>query len=418
MIEPLYIPESQLQESLLLRRVCHYVETFAQLWRESAHTLPDLGDTIGFWDKRKREKHFKKFMQQAGAMSKQHHQFLKQPGLQDQIFNHVHHFLTNAVGMSAEQLDLLMSEEFKNSTKEFVAMARKFDASLSPADLFQACRNVWIMNGLQLLLGLKVEFTPAICAYSLLYPYTDNYLDDISVSQIEKISFNERFCNRLKGEFVQPRNSHEKSIFALVEIIEMQFNRAVYPEVFDSLIAIQKAQAKSVLLIHDHRSISDQDILEICLEKGGASVVADGYLVAGNLTEDQERFLFGYGAYLQFLDDVQDVREDAANGQKTVYSIVPGSMPLDGAANQTFVFGEKVIDLYPGGQKKPAQAYIDIMRTSIRLMLIEAICFAEDSFSPLFLSAIEKKSPFRFKILKKLKRQHEPYYMSMFGKAV
>lgn len=57
-------------------------------------------------------------------------------------------------------------------------------------------------------------------------------------------------------------------------------------------------------LIHSNKPLSELETLTVYLAKGGASVLADGYLVAGKLTKDQEYFLFGYGAYLQLLDDI------------------------------------------------------------------------------------------------------------------
>ena len=176
MIEPVLLAQQKNDLSALEQRINKYNRFFARQWRSALQQAPVSGTAIGYWEKRRREKHFKMFINQATTLSRQREQFLAQPEKQEQIFSAVQNFLSKAVGMSAQHLALLMSADFKNSTTEFVNMAREFDAGLSPADLFQACRNVWIMNGLQLLLGLEVKFSPAICAYSLLYPYTDNYL--------------------------------------------------------------------------------------------------------------------------------------------------------------------------------------------------------------------------------------------------
>ena len=53
--------------------------------------------------------------------------------------------------------------------------ARKFDDDLPIGDIMQAMRNVWISNALQLLFGKEVYYSKANFAYSMLYPYTDNY---------------------------------------------------------------------------------------------------------------------------------------------------------------------------------------------------------------------------------------------------
>jgi hypothetical protein len=102
-------------------------------------------------------------------------------------------------------------------------------------------------------------------------------------------------------------------------MIESQYSQTEFPDVFQSLLDIHTAQTDSLKLIHQKDLLSEKEIISICLNKGGASVLADGFLVAGKLTDEQRHFLFGYGAYLQLLDDVQDVREDWDSGLMTVF---------------------------------------------------------------------------------------------------
>ena len=61
-------------------------------------------------------------------------------------------------------------------------------------------RNVWIINILQRLKGVDITLSNAIFGYSMLYPYTDNYLDDVNISKEEKVEFNQRLYRRLLGE--------------------------------------------------------------------------------------------------------------------------------------------------------------------------------------------------------------------------
>ena len=48
--------------------------------------------------------------------------------------------------------------------------------------------------------------TSSILGYSLLYPYSDNYLDRADISAEEKLRFSERFRDRLRGEGSQPQD--------------------------------------------------------------------------------------------------------------------------------------------------------------------------------------------------------------------
>ncbi|NLG27821.1 MAG: hypothetical protein GX557_07900 [Chloroflexi bacterium] len=228
-------------------------------------------------------------------------------------------FAHEALGFEAAQLATL-ERGFMPALAAFAEAARRFDPTLSGADIFQAGRNVSILNSLQLMLGLPVALTPSITAYSLLYPYTDNYLDDPAIPATTKVAFNGRLRRRLQGEALQPANAHEQAVWALVAMIEGQYPRDACPAVYASLLAIQRAQERSVALLREPVSPYEVDVLGITLEKGGASVLADGYLVAGTLSPAQEELLFGWGAFLQLADDLQDVNSDAHDGLATVFA--------------------------------------------------------------------------------------------------
>src|SRR5262249_38831668 len=157
------------------------------------------------------------------------------------------------------------------------------------------------------LFGRAMRLTPSIFAYSMLYPYTDNYLDDPSVSAETKRGFSVRFGRRLSGDRLEPANRHEGFIWGLVALIEEEDSRSEYPQVFDSLIQIHSAQEKSIRLLRKAGAAGDVDVLRLSFEKGGTSVLADGYLAGGTLTSDQRRFVFYWGILLQLADDLQDV---------------------------------------------------------------------------------------------------------------
>jgi hypothetical protein len=416
MAQQLFMPVEIFRGTPLFHQVEKLVDKFARLWRDcSADELP-LTKIYTPAEQQTRETHLDLFIQSLEYEQQKSARF-EAVEMQERIFAHVHTFFKCALGFQPTEVDLILDLGFKESTKKFLRLARQFDGALSAADIFQACRNVWIMNGLQLMLGLKVRLTPAIFAYSMLYPYTDNYLDDAAISKEEKIAFNNRFAQRLAEQTVEPANEHERIVFSLIDRIEGDFDRTRFPLLFESLLAIHQAQTKSVLLLGS-AELSNADVLRISLEKGGASVLADGYLVAGKLTDEQASFMFGYGAYLQLLDDLQDVHEDERNGQRSIYTLAAKKTPLDLITAQTFDFGEQVLAGQQGFSGHAVKGYTGLMRTSIQLMLLEAIGFAEKYFTPVFMRKTEKYSPFRFSHLQALKKRHAPYYMSMFGKLI
>ncbi len=302
-------------------------------------------------------------------------------------------------------LEALPTARFSEAVAEFVRLARAFDPALSLDDIFQAGRNAWTMNGLQWLMGLPVAVTPAVVAYSLLYPYTDNLLDDPALSRESKAHFNARFRRRLAGEAVTPASGHEQKIFDLVGLIEGQFARPAFPQVFDSLLAIHQAQGQSLKLMRPGAAPYELDVLGVNFAKGGASVLADGYLVAGTLSRTQAEFLYGYGAFVQLVDDLEDVPSDFAAGRLSFYSLAAGRWPLDRLADRTFHFGRQVLahlaDLNPS-LPAPVQTLI---RTGANLLLVDIVNQTGRYYSRGYLRTLEAHAPFRFAVLNRQRRR-------------
>ena len=326
------------------------------------------------------------------------------------FFENTRVFLRDGLDFTDAQLEMMFSDELIAVTRKFVRQAREFDPNLSFHDIFQACRNLWIMNGLQLIMGYPVQITPSLFAYSMLYPYTDNLIDDPLISNFEKMNFSDRFRKRLSGDNPVASNQTEYAVFRLVGLIEEQYSREDFPEVFESLLAIHDAQTKSVELIQNRDGISDQEVLKICLAKGGASVLADGYLVSGKLTDDQKNFLFGYGAYLQLLDDIQDVGEDHKAGLLTVFSKEVFKFPLDEKLNKTYWFGEKVMQSLEFFDGQHLELFKSLMRKSMDLFIIEAIAQNPEAYSPKYVTDFESFAPFHFSFIRKRKEQFTPYH--------
>lgn len=385
-----------------------YLSEYAVFWEISKQDFPIIHSKFSLNDKLIREKTLDRYIESAKIINQRKFDRKKfTENNEHQFYANTRTFLLNGLDFTEKQLQLIFSDELTAVTRLFVSQARQFDPALTFHDIFQACRNMWIMNGLQIVLGLRVRLTPSVLAYSLLYPYTDNLIDDPAIPAVDKLIFSNNFYQRLAGQYPKPNNETEQKIFSLVAMIEEEFPRSAYPKVYESLIAIHKAQTQSMHLIHSVDSLSETEMLQIELAKGGASVLADGYLVAGHLDKNQELFLFGYGAYLQLLDDIQDVDEDLAAGLNTIFSKSVGM--LDDKVNKTYWFGEQVMQSlkFFGGQH--AELFQSLMRKSMDLFIIEAIAQNRDFYSKKYVTRMEDHSPFSFSYIQKQKKQFSPY---------
>jgi hypothetical protein len=393
-----------------------YISHFEKLWEKSPVSLPEFDRNYSVEEQTVREANFNRFQEKIkGYRSRKNIKVLKDSDPGQSFFPVFRAFLENVFDFEPDQLEIILSEDFKNVSKDFFYKARRFAPELSPENIYQGMRNVWIMNGLQLMMGLPVEITPSVFAYSMIYPYSDNLLDDLAILDEEKQEFSRKFNQRLHGENVKPGNFIESQLFRLVGMFEDQFPRNEFPKVYESLYAIQQGQTHSLKLIKCN-GLEEATVREICFEKGGASVLADGYLVAGRLTPEQEQALFGYGIYLQLLDDIQDVKEDADASTKTLFSCLDGTPDLGKFVNRTIHFGRKAMEELCCFSGTEMETMLRLMNRSIETMIIESVGLNPQSYSEEYLLELEKYSPLRFEYIRQKRTQSKPQRLSMFKK--
>jgi hypothetical protein len=308
-------------------------------------------------------------------------------------------FASIALGLEDDAVHLL-TDGFLPIGTQFAQWSRRFDPKLTMADTIQACRNAWTVCGIQPLLGNRMQMTPSILGYSLLYPYSDNYLDSAKIPTARKLEFSARFRDRLCGLPLAPRDHHESAVWAMVRLIEEEFPRRCFPRVFESLLAIHQAQENSMAQLKRSPRASDLELLRLSCAKGGTSVLADACLSHGFLSDDEARFAFDWGVLLQLGDDLQDVQDDLKHGAATLFSrAVAAGHPLDHLVRQLLAFSEKVadqIDQLPHGDP----ALKRLLRMSWRSLILMAVARSHRFFSRQFLAEFEPASPFRFEFLR------------------
>jgi len=363
------------------------VQNTVELWRESA---AQSQQNLPHYSPSEHAKNEQAYDEALTAVEED----LEQIGFEDRIVASFARFSAKALHLDSEAIDLL-THEFLPAGTQLARWARQFDPSLSMSDIIQAARNAWTACGLQPLLGARVNLTPSILGYSLLYPYSDNYLDDPCIPPSAKLEFSRRFRRRLSGDNVPPADIRERAMWALISLIEEQYPRRHFPQVFDCLLAIHQAQEQSI------RQTSDElESLRLSCAKGGTSVLADACLAHGSLNSRQSRFAFEWGVLLQIGDDLQDVQDDLRRGSLTLFSrtAAAGTL-LDELTVQLLNFSEKVADhmvQLPDG----TPALKELLGMSWRSLIIRAVAESHDYFSPAFLQEAERRSPFRFAFLR------------------
>jgi hypothetical protein len=371
-----------------------------EVWNNSAAPSLQDGPRYSAKEQQKREKAYDQGLR---AVERE---VRRKPRTKAERLNTQHRTIASFARFSATALDLeaenvkLLTDDFVPVGTQLACWARRFDASLGMADIIQACRNAWTDCGLQPLLGERIAITPSILGYSLLYPYSDNYLDREDISAAAKLRFCERFRDRLRGEQPSAQDDREAALWTLVKLLEDQYPRARYPQVFDCLLAIHRAQEESIAQLRSGDRYGDTEVLRMSCAKGGSSVLADACLAHGWLGGEESRFSFEWGVLLQLGDDLQDVREDMRRGSVTLFtrSALLGK-PLDSLLIQLLNFSEQVgarMDRLPNG----ADTLKKLLRMSWRSLIVGAIANSHEFFSAGFLEEAEHWSPFRFEFLR------------------
>ncbi len=310
------------------------------------------------------------------------------------------------------KIENVYDAQFVESTRQFLSAASEFDPDLSIASVYQALRNVWIMNTLQFYLGIKAAHTDAIFGYSMVYPYLDNVLDDAGRSISDKLGLVLKLRAWLEGEEESPATLQEEKLQALIALVEGQYPRSEFPGVYRSMLSIYNGQIKSLMQQRGSEAADREDILSISLEKGGTSVLADGYLVAGELTPRQEDFCFGFGVFLQFADDLQDIAEDLENDHWTLFSQKAGHSPLDPLVYKLLRYMSIILEHKLDGSIPHEKALKDMIRPNCTLMFMESVGKHGGYFSRHCVRRFQRAFPVKFGYLRKMRGTIEGRFLT------
>jgi len=388
-------------------RVAALRDGHARLWAATPAELPSLGPASGwrrrFVDARAAARLIDEL---AAEVERLPDEPAERKAWQRRIRESLQDFGAVRLGWPAGYRRLLFADAFYASALAFVREARACHPELPAESLWQGLRNVLIGNSLQVLLDRDVALRPGLFAYSMLYPLTDNLLDDPRVPAAEKRAFSERFGRRLAGRPPEVSGPRDAAIFALVARVEEEFPRAAFRDVHESLLSIHRAQVAS-LRQQDEAGLTGDEILAISCEKGGTSVLADLHLVTGRASAAEERFAFGFGVCLQLLDDLQDVVPDLGAGHQTLFTRAAGLGPLDEPTARLARFIEDVVE---GADAVAGPAYADrrdLIRRNCLTLLVGAVAEQPARFTRRFRRAIERQWPLSLRAMRRLRRRAE-----------
>ena len=330
-------------------------------------------------------------MEQRKQIKEKLHEFIKQ----EHILHIQKHF--------SEEL----FADFEQNIELFLEKTNAFDKTLPADAIWQAMRNYLIYCMIVNLQGEKQNCRDTILGYSLLYPYTDNYIDELYRTHSDKDSYNQLIYCTLKGDDIAPANPYEEKTKDLLHLVLNSFSEDSLRQQQASffLLLMLEAQERSILQIHRFgiKKLSTDEILRISSYKGGLSVFID-YLFSidfqlSAVTDEELFFYLSFGLILQLVDDLQDIKEDRKNHSQTMFSICRRKKQYEAMANRLLHFTHTCIANF---SPKNSQLHTFTL-LNCQLIVLATIAKNANYFSKSYLEKIEKYLPFSISFFEKIK---------------
>ncbi len=325
----------------------------------------------------------------------------------DRIFN-VQQVRRSVIGSSIlpdDGVSGIFFEKSEQVTRRFAERAVEFDPAITDTDIHQALRNLWVFNVIQMTLGLEIRLTPSSFAYSMLYPCTDNGLDSTSRTPNEKRAYVRWLSAWFERGPCASFDDWTEQTAGLLEMIEEEYPRSEFGDVQSSLQAIHRAQMKSLLLHANQPEEDEERLTAITIEKGGTSVLADGFLAAGRLSDDQADAIFEYGVVLQLIDDLRDIDEDRIAGHSTPFLRIAECEELDRATRQLLHFVNDCSRRLAALDSRHGVQVQEMIERGCTFLILEAAARHHDFFSKRFLRKVEHVMPLRPAFMREMYRE-------------
>ncbi len=122
-------------------------------------------------------------------------------------------------------------------------------------------------------------------------------------------------------------------------------------------------------------------------------MLADGYLVCGDLSPQWIHFLLGYGILLQLADDLQDLYTDAASKHWTLFSIYYQHKTVDSQVQKLRNFSHEVFKTFPGDWSASNKVLIEVMRKAVDYLIFDAASMSRRVVSEVIWKDLKSSSP-------------------------
>ncbi len=296
---------------------------------------------------------------------------------------------------------------FYQELMEFARHARHFAPELSFGELGQAIRNYIVFAMFKVInrnptdCGSNSGYSNPGFGYSMLYPFTDNYIDNIVNSTSDKLEYNRLIRDTLEGKQVQFKDNYYKKTHLLLKAIEEGYPRDKDTGIYTLLLMMLEAQEESLGQQSKKNILTPEQRLDISLFKGGVSVLVDRYLINKPLTEEDYLFYLGFGFFLQLADDLQDIGEDSHNGYQTIFTLVLEQSYEEKTVNKLLNFLHGIMEAYSAENN----SFKEFVKQSSYLLIYSSVIGSKEFFSEEYIHQIERRLPVTASYLERTKSE-------------
>ena len=386
-----------------IESICY--DTIADIWRDATNSFPDFFVPISKEAQQANEHFLSSYMKHLKRLLKiQNKPYTIKPLWKKRWNKLIHEILF-------DEPILGIAKTFTNQTlnemqREFYCFfkkAKKFDDTISMEEIGQAARNYLVYDIFTQIHSLPPTVTPAIFGYSMLYPYTDNYIDNPNFTQAEKNNYNKMIERRIIGETTDSAKTHYKKTYELIDNVIEFYQKEEKEDIRNGLLYMLEAQKISLLQTKSIQKspLSKKEIFHISSYKGGISVLLDRFYVPSKITEPDYHFYLSYGFFLQLADDLQDITEDRKLGRQTLFSILDTQKEMEETLNKLFHFLQTILSVYPMNNKNLK----DFILKNCYYLLIYSTYGSRENFSNEYITKFEPYLPVSFSFLENIKAE-------------
>jgi len=368
-------------------------------WRSAADSFPDFLQAVSRESQKQNEQYLQSVLEDFQLQLKSLPVYpIRRKKWRQETLRMIEAVLSKETILNVHQyMDHQAIGTFQEELKEFFRHARKFAPELTFEGIGQAARNYVVYAMFNEISRIKAGFSMAGFGYSMLYPFTDNFIDSQTCSDPEKKEYNQIIQDQIEGRKVHPKSPHQLKTCRLLQAIESEYPRNEDSAVYPLLLMMLEAQEDSLRQQSREVLLEEEERLDISLYKGGVSVLIDRFFVKKSLTEADLHFYFGFGFFLQLADDLQDIKVDSIKPNQTIFT-VPDKADLamdqqrgqeEKRVNQMFHFVHGIFNEYQADDEN----FKEFILLNCYQLIYTSVFQSREFFSKAYLDRLEKYFP-------------------------